>query len=245
MPERILQLDHVYNFRDLGGYPTRAGTTTRWGRFFRSAALQNLTDEARARLRGLDLRTIIDLRRTDEIEGEPDAVAGEPSFRYYHLPIFPAPLSSAEHSPLPQVTSLADVYIAVLDHFGGPVKAIFERLVESSANPVLIHCTAGKDRTGVIAALLLDLARVPAEVIITDYAMTEALVAPLMNELRQKAILTGLDIDRHSRMLECKPEYMDAMLSHLYARYGDAEAYLRHIGIGGPAIESLKTALLD
>ncbi len=242
---RQIKLEGSLNVRDIGGYATADGRTTRWGRFFRSDSLHSLTADDQAKLLALHLTTIIDLRRQDEVERDPNLLATNPAIHYYNLPILNSAISAPTDHPLREVTSLEQVYTGMLDHFQAPLKIVFDQIADGADAPVLVHCTAGKDRTGIVIGLLLDLVNVPRQTIIEDYAMTAELIAPLLDALRQKAILTGLDVDRHERMLECHPENMAAFLAHLHDTYGGAEAYLKLIGLDDSKINALKDALLS
>ncbi len=241
---RVVKLDGSLNLRDIGGYATAEGRTTRWGRFFRSDSLHQLTNDDQAKLLALGISTIIDLRRPDEVERDPNLMAAQPTVHYFNLPILEAAVSSPTDHPLRNVTSLDQVYIGMLDFYQTRLKAVFDQITASADAPILVHCTAGKDRTGIVIALLLDLVQVPTQTIIDDYALTEQLIAPLLETLRQRAILTGLDLDRHARMLECRPELMQTTLAHLHTVYGGAESYLRLIGLQGDQIAALKASLL-
>ncbi len=243
-PERIIKLEGTLNLRDIGGYATADGHTTRWRRFFRSDNLHRLTSADKDILRALGLVSIVDLRRPDEVARDPNLLAGEPTIHYINLPILNTPVSAATDHPLNAVTSLEQVYVGILDHFGEPLKAVFTQIAADADAPTLVHCTAGKDRTGVVIALLLDLVNVPRETIVADYAMTGDLIAPLLDELRKHAILTGLDVDRHERMLECRPENMQVFLGHLHEKYQGAANYLMGVGLSADQIETLKAALV-
>ncbi len=246
MPDRFLNLLSTLNTRDIGGYPTRDGHTTRWGRFLRSDSLHKLSVVDVEMLQAAGLDAIIDLRRTDEAAAEPDLTAGFPAIHYFNLPVLPKAVSSpASDNPLAGVRSLSDVYIAMLDHFQANLRVIFETIAAHASAPMIIHCTAGKDRTGVVFALLLDLAGVDDETIIEDYALTKGRIEPMLTRLRANALTAGLDLTRHEAMLLCEPELMQVALAHLREKYGDAANYLHTIGLSAAQIATTREAVRE
>src|SRR5688572_11475261 len=166
---RVLGWDGCLNARDLGGYPTRNGQETRWGAIVRSDNLTPLTAAGRQALVAYGVRTVIDLRRPSETAefANPYAEPGPHDVAYANVP-FERPAADPDREP----DSLAAQYRWMLDTFPGGVAAIVTAIARAPAGGVLIHCMGGKDRTGLIAALLLDLAGVERAVIGEDYALT-------------------------------------------------------------------------
>jgi protein-tyrosine phosphatase len=241
--ERVLALEGTLNTRDLGGYPTSYGYETAWRRVLRSDSLHRLTANDHKTLHDLNLKAVIDLRRTDEVQADPNRL-GDLDVVYYNLPIFPRAVSSVEaDNPLGKVNSLTDVYKAMLDYFQESLLTVFETLAAYAGETVIIHCSAGKDRTGVVSALLLDLAGVARETIIADYAITKQRLAPMLDSLRARALTAGFDMARHEQMLLCEPEMMADTLTHLYDRYGGAASYLATIGLNAAQVEALRYGL--
>jgi protein-tyrosine phosphatase len=124
-----------------------------------------------------------------------------------------------------------------------PLLRVFELLAAEPQEAVLFHCAAGKDRTGVVAALLLELAGVAHEVIVADYAMTAACLAPLMGDLRRTRP-DAVPAEQFERFLGAEPEEMEKMLAYLAGNYGGAEEYLLSIGLPPERVEGLKKKLL-
>jgi protein-tyrosine phosphatase len=109
----------------------------------------------------------------------------------------------------------------------------------------MVHCTAGKDRTGVIVALILGLLGVPEKTIIEDYALSATyLGAPFIAEAQQRAMARGVPWEQYAPLIGSAPEYMQATLQHLHARYGGITAYIRGIGLSETQIAILQTALV-
>jgi protein-tyrosine phosphatase len=122
---------------------------------------------------------------------------------------------------------------------------VIDKLTEPGALPALAHCTAGKDRTGMVIALILGAVGVPDETIVEDYALSGAYLDPLLDELRAQAARDGLDMDWYNRLLDTDPAIMRRTLVHLREQYGGAEAYLRAAGVSGRQLELLRGALVE
>lgn len=240
---RHLPLEGSFNIRDLGGYKTADGCETRWRRLLRADGLHSLTAEAQSQLLAEGVTTIIDLRYPGEIEHQPNVFAGSETVQYLHLSLFP----QAEDGSIPQprAATLAEMYCQALDSSAQQIKTVFEKIAEVPLEQaVLFHCTAGKDRTGIIAALALALVGVSDETIAEDYSLTDTYLAPLLQTWRDQAARAGRDMAAFEAYLYAKPENMVTMLSELGTRYGSAEQYLRTIGLADAHIDVLRRRLL-
>ncbi|MEX2598803.1 MAG: tyrosine-protein phosphatase, partial [Dehalococcoidia bacterium] len=149
---RHLPLPDTHNFRDVGGYETAGSGHIRWRTLFRSDSLHRLDSDAQQEIVSLGVRTIVDLRHLRETEQQPNAFAASRDVRYLNAPIvaFPAPKRLAE--------SLEELNRVWLEHCQDQIAGVFARLGEPDAFPSVVHCAIGKDRTGLIIALLLRLA---------------------------------------------------------------------------------------
>jgi protein-tyrosine phosphatase len=230
-PSRHLSWDACYNVRDLGDLPTSSGTPIRPRLLIRADNLFRLSPEGQAALRDYGVRTVIDLRLAHELETHPNPFAdghdanGTP--RYLNLPL---------HDPATQAVmqaqdSMQGEYIAILDMnkdlVGGVIKAVAAALEEGG---VLVHCHGGKDRTGIIVALLLSLAGVPRETIAEDYALSETQLEPHHAEWLEEQIRTHGPTNR-PRWMYSRPETILGALDHLDREYGGVEPYLRSAGV--------------
>lgn len=238
---RHLPLVGTYNVRDIGGYRTRDGRSIRWRTFFRADSLHRLPPEAQARLLDHGVRTVIDLRRTDELTVAPNVFASTTGVTYRHLSLLP------ELPPTPgELRSLVDTYRQMLDERQEQIRGVLEHLAAPGGLPGLVHCTAGKDRTGVLTALVLGLAGVPEETIIQDYALSATyLGAPFIAEVRQRALARGYIWEQFAPLVDSPPEHMEATLQHLYDRYGGIASYVRIIGLSAGQITALQEALVS
>jgi protein-tyrosine phosphatase len=237
--QRHLALAGTYNVRDTGGYPTADGRETRWRTLLRGDSLHRLTPEAQDRLIAIGLRTVFDLRRPHEVAHNPNVFAASPHIRYRHMPIFDGAADGAEQR------SLATIYLAILDDAQPRVREIIAALAEPDAFPALVHCAAGKDRTGVIIALLLRLAGVPAETVTEDYALSAIyLTEEFYTGLRERVIATGGDWARVEPLLGAPATLMHDTLTHIDERYGGVEAYLRAIGVTQRETAAVRSALV-
>ncbi len=241
--ERQIELPGCHNFRDLGGYPTASGRRVRWRRLFRADALHLLEPEGVDRFLGeLQIGTIVDLRSTGEIETDGRGPLRDHPPRYHHLPMFDA--TFAQRAEAAESFTLADRYFLMAEHAKGPIATVISTLVESSG-PAVYHCAAGKDRTGVVSAILLALCGVDDEVIVADYAATrenlDAIVNRLMNSEGYREMLESLPSDT----MHAEPETMFSLLGHLKENYGSVAAYARDIGITDETLARLESELLE
>jgi protein-tyrosine phosphatase len=247
-PQRHIPLEGAYNVRDVGGYATKDGKRIRWNTLFRADGLHTLTHEDQRRLLGRDIRKIIDLRFRTEAERAPNVFAQSSYVSYVHQPLHEdqlAPIANPNLPPQDLPQTPAEYYRMVLDKCGRGIKQVFDHLTAPRTFPVLIHCTAGKDRTGIITALVLGAVGVPDETIIEDYALTTTYATPLLIKLEKQAHKSGIDVEWHRRMLECNPKAMAQTLNHLNMRYGGAEAYLLRNGVLLDQVERLRAELYD
>ncbi|OAS16785.1 tyrosine-protein phosphatase [Paenibacillus oryzisoli] len=236
--QRVLQVEGAYNLRDLGGYKTKDGRMTRWGIFFRADGLHKLSTLSQQELVDRGVRTIIDLRNAHELEEKKNVFADSQQVSYHNVSLINPATSS-----LTQIRNLGDLYINLLQTSQAQLLRVFTLLAEGGIYGSLFHCAAGKDRTGVVSALLLDLGNVPHETILEDYVLTNACISPILEELR-KGKPANVPDDMYESFLGCDPAYMVSLLSHLELRYGNAEHYLRTIGLSEGQILTLKEQLL-
>lgn len=237
-------LPRTYNFRGLGSLPA-GDRLTREGVFFRSDALHLLTDDGRNLLRDLKVATILDLRDDDEVRHAPSALDG------LDLEVLRGNvLAGALGASLQNLPTLAGLYRMILAQ-GGPVAADLARSITRNAaagRSTLVHCTAGKDRTGVMVALLLDAVGVDREVIVADYAGTEANLAGEWLD-GVKVLLGKLGVPLSEQVLAVvggsPASAMRETLELLDADFGGGAGYLRRHGLADAELIALRAALLS
>ncbi len=238
MSRRHLEIAGTANVRDLGGYETEDGTI-RWGVLLRGDALADLTAEGRAQLAHLGLRTVIDLREPIERELDPDAIDG------VELDLRELPLIEGRVD-LREVQGMRDFYGAVLGRCGPGIAAAVTLLAEPETLPALVHCSAGKDRTGILSGVVLAALGVADETIAQDYALTEQLLrGEVLEKVRTRALAAGLTEQAIAAASSSPPELMLEVLAELRERHGGAAAYLERFGLPASALERLRAALLE
>jgi protein-tyrosine phosphatase len=248
--ERTLPLG--VNVRDIGGYRTADGRHTRWGQVFRSGGLSELTDADQQYLAALGLHLVCDLRTLQEAARSPDRLPeGTP---YRALPVYgdqEAVSKLGISRLLLNLHRLDGLLLESYTHsmiaekgriFGEGLRAIADGL------PALIHCTAGKDRTGVLTALLLHILGVPEETIVADYTLTNRVYPRLMASLRpdvQPLARIGIRAEDMKALLSANPATMRDTLAYARSRYGSIDAYLRdECGVDDTLRDRLRELLL-
>lgn len=243
-PERHVPVEGAFNVRDLGGYRTRQGGTTRWGAFLRADSLHALDTVASTRLSDTGLVAVVDLRTPEELDREPSPFASHERVRYHHVSLFgaldPIRLLEARQSG---TFRMVDRYIEALDGCHVAIATVVERMANAEDGIVLFNCTAGKDRTGIIAALLLSLAGVGEDDIVADYALT-ARADGMLDRLRGRLTRAGYAPATVDAILASEPAAMQATLDHLRERHGGAEAYLLAAGLDKDALAAVRRRLV-
>jgi protein-tyrosine phosphatase len=239
---RRLAWEGLLNARDLGGYPTADGRRTRWGAVVRSDSLAALTPAGRRALLDYRVRSMVDLRLPAEVVRHPNPFAEPDTHGVAYVNVsFIDPATPPRED---EDTRLADDYKGMLDRFRGPVAAVMAAIANAPEGGVLVHCAAGKDRTGLIAALLLGLVGVAPETIAADYALTAECLRP-----RNQRWLEDGPGDRDERaalLARFAPtaEVMLEVLDHLNQRYGGVEPYLLEAGVVAADLDRLRERLL-
>lgn len=238
-PARRIALPGTFNLRDLGGYPASGGTV-RWRTLLRSDGLHRLDDRGRAELAGLNIRTVIDLRTGEECQVAPSALGDTLSPLRIHIPV----IGSNELIALPP--ELGAVYRYLVDDCGAAMTAAIGRLCAPGALPGLIHCSAGKDRTGLLAALILAELGVDDDVIAADYALSRTyLLAEPTGAIRQVRASTGLGQRLNLQLMESPPELIRSALAQVRNLAGSVTGYLLRYGLTAADLASLRAVLIE
>ena len=230
-PARHIPLDGTRNVRDVGGYPAAGDRRMRWRTLLRSDELTRLPEETHDALVDLGLRQVIDLRWPEELVVSPNAFAGSSLVRYTSIPLL-------ADDPTPHA-GLAGMYRHVLDARAPQLAEVVRALLAEGGLPAVIGCAAGKDRTGVTIALLLDLCGVPRDVIIEDYAMSARYFASPVAHME-------LDDWRHgSLIVDSPPEFIASALEHLDTEHGGARSLLLDQGVTDAELDDLVARLTE
>jgi len=225
LQDRLVLLDGCTNFRDLGGYRTADGRVTRRGSLFRSDRLAELTSRDVRTVRELGVRTIIDLRRSGEIEDGARTRLGAGT-RYVHASLNREDSDGAAAALQLDGLSLASLYVWMAEGARPGIRTVCETLADADGYPAVFHCWGGKDRTGIIAALLLAVAGVDDVQIVADYAFTQQRIDSLSEESR-RAAFEFVDREGMPRaVLDARAESMEGFLVQLRATYGSIEGFL-------------------
>jgi hypothetical protein len=242
---RFVPLNGAFNFRDLGGLPTLDGATTRFGVMFRSDALHHLEPDDVERLLELGMQTIIDLRSAVELERSGRGPLGDTDIGFLH-----APLSHGDaaigHALPPALAegNLGRHYAESLAERTETLARVIAHLAAPDHLPATFHCTAGKDRTGMVAALVLSIVGVPDEVIVEDYTLTDERMVLVMERIRAAADFPEAKVALPPGVGRAEAKSMEAFLAAVRATHGDAEGWAREAGLDDDVVTSLRDVLV-
>ena len=245
---RHLDLEGAYNIRDIGGYPTSGGRHTRWQMLVRADALHRLTATAQAALIDYGLRTVIDLRSSAEVRKDPDVFEQSDRVTYYHQAMIGEVLEAEmAKAPVPDtiLEQFLQTYTTILDRRRDQICVTLSTLATPGTLPAAVHCHGGKDRTGLVIALILGIIGVPPETIVEDYVLSARFLLRRRADGRAPSFEADYNTEKEYRQNCCPPEVMLATLRHLNERYGGIESYLLGSGFGRDRIESLRSALIE
>ena len=238
---RSLTFTTSYNFRDVGGYAGLDGRTVRWRRLFRSDALHRLGEADAEAFAQLGARTVIDLRRPFEVE-KFGRVPERYGLDYHHVVLNHIDWETIEQPGVAeQERWLADRYLNFAEDGREALRTSLRVIADASRAPVIVHCMAGKDRTGTVCALTLALLGVSDQDIAADYALTTAAMRPLTAYLLEK---NPEAVQGNEHMFDSPPGAMLLFLDDLRAMHGSVDDYVREIGLTDDEIASMRAHLL-
>jgi protein-tyrosine phosphatase len=240
---RDIPLAGADNFRDVGGVRTTDGRRVRWRRLFRSASLQQLTDDDLAVLHDLGITTVVDLRAASEAAREGLGRVEELGVRHCSVPLI---REDEDHTyEVPTRTDLDSQYFEILQDAGAEVAGIIRLLAQPGALPAVVHCAAGKDRTGIVTGVVLSVLGVPAPAVVADYARSGAHMVAVVDRLRRLPSY-GPRVDLvPAGVWSAKAANMDGLLARVDARWGSACGWARAQGLDDDVLKALAEALLE
>jgi protein-tyrosine phosphatase len=252
--ERLVALEGALNCRDLGGYETRDGRATRWGRVYRSDGLDQLTDADLDLVAELGIHLVIDFRIDREVDLAPSRLPDHPGLRRQRLPIGDevAGTTVIERIQSGEIRSysaneVAATYEKILEEAAREFGTALTHAADPANHPMLFHCTAGKDRTGLMAMLLLGALGVPNDEIARDYELTTHYrSSKRLIVLRPQLEAAGVDVDAVLPFLTAQAPVMAATIAALEARHGSVEGYLAGpAGVTRQTLEELRAHLTE
>jgi protein tyrosine/serine phosphatase len=244
---RFLPLTGAENIRDLGGLPLITGGHTRSGVLYRGDTLQELTPGDVELFRTLGLRTVIDLRTNLEATKEGRGPLADEPIRYVNLPFMPDELLMPSDDRQRQIIvaerreqDRVEHYLGYLKYAGDRVVGAVKVMAEPDGPPALFHCAAGKDRTGVLAALVLDAVGVEREAIVADFALTNERLERVGARLRRMPTYANYTGALSNKDMSADPQTMIDVLATLDDRDGGGAGWLLANGLTDAELASLK-----
>jgi protein-tyrosine phosphatase len=243
-PTRHVELEGCCNFRDLGGYPAVDGRRTRWRTLFRADGLSTLSEEDFVVLGELGIRNVIDLRTSLEVESRgrfPDHEA----ISYHHLPLTDTIPGAEDLSAWEDASFVARRYASYLDGDASGVGVTLRLLADPANLPAVFHCSVGKDRTGVLAAIVLGFLGVPDDVVVEDYALSSRAMVRILDRLRADYPDSEQVVARFAPViLSVAPQSMAGFLEEVRIRHGSWDDMAAQLGIE-ETVERLRATLLE
>ena len=242
---QFVPLEGCFNFRDLGGYAAASGRRVKPGMIFRSDALQHLTTQDAKYVREtLGLATVVDFRNTHEVARDGRSDAAIPWVNYLNEPVLEERgtiSATGEEDPAERLT---DMYLWAIRNGGAHYGAAFNAIAAVGNLPAVFHCSAGKDRAGIFASLILGVLGVDEETIVEDYLVTNQKVALIIQRLSSRPgneYMRRIPVD----FFRAQAPAMEAVLGEVRTIHGDAAGYFRSHGVDQAAIERFRATLLE
>ena len=244
--DRHTAFEGCFNFRDIGGYPTADGRRVRWGRYFRAGRQDRMTAADLAHLESLGIRTQIDLRRPDEAAEQGPGPLPAMGARYVNIPVIPEGGTDTLSRLVGDTGISGRRYLGYLEFGPDAWRQMFDIFATAGDHPIVLHCTAGKDRTGVSTAFLLSVLGVDRELIEADYRITNRDVERQVDFVeRTMGFPEGMDRAGLLHAAGVPEDAITDFLDGLHERWGGPLNYLSYIGISDAQMEAVRHAFLE
>ena len=240
---RRIELRGAYNFRDLGGYGTSEGKTIKWGRLFRSDNLSNLSGSDLKKIGELNLQLVVDLRSKQERVSRPNRLPTTNGIRIKSIEISD---DNKSHNDLKREIfygklgridleeMMFKAYRRAITDYRDELSLFFNLLLKPSNYPVLVLCNAGKDRTGVVIALVLLALGASKQIVLKDYMLSKVYLDPMIKRMTTKARLLSFfraDISQLKKLLDTRVDYLNTTFEAIEQKFGSTESFLDSLGI--------------
>jgi protein-tyrosine phosphatase len=247
--ERRIPFESVFNFRDLGGYRTRDGRTVRWRRLFRSSEIQRITpNEVEYARNELGVTTVIDLRQPEVAVLEGTGPLAEPPVKYVNISLYEDKVEEDLERLMSNQPPMWEDYVMRLKQpaFGKGIVRALEVMAGQEDGAAVFHCSAGKDRSGKLAAVILGIMGVSDADIVRDYAMTARYIPPQIDYWWKNDPESSPYFHRvPPYMYDSRPETMEYVLEALYSEYGSMRGYVEAHGGSQSLFTRLENTLLE
>lgn len=243
-PARHVALEGCCNFRDLGGYQTTDGRRTRWRTLFRADGLSQLSPSDLRQLVELRVRTVVDLRTALEVEARGRFPAHAEGVTYHHLPLTDTLPGAEEVAAWDDAGWVARRYAGYLEADDNGIADALDILARAENLPAVFHCSVGKDRTGVLAALVLGFLGIPDQLIVDDYVLSARAMVKVVERLEAE-FPDSSEVARYAPViLSVAPESMAGFLAEVRSRHGSWDALAASLGVEA-TVERLRQTLLE
>jgi protein-tyrosine phosphatase len=232
--ERLISLENMVNTRDLGGYETQGGMYSRAHKYIRSSSPAHASKKDIQTLKEYGVKVVIDLRSDFEKEHQANPLKNEQDIDFYEVNLFASSSASVVPDEVQRYKDLGGVYIYMLEANRDKILDIFRIFLKYPYEGILFHCSAGKDRTGIISALLLDLIGCHEYDIVKDYSESYENNLEINGELAEM-----IKNEEAKQYLRSSPRYMMEFLDYLREHYGSSQEYLLEIGLSADEINQL------
>jgi protein-tyrosine phosphatase len=253
---RHFTFNKVLNFRDIGGIRTEDGRQVRWGKIYRSGKLEKLKEEEFNAMRALGIKTVVDLRTDGEVHDSPDNVPENEGVDWVHIPISGITDEELERTNKEIRKQSAEEFDGagkmetVMERFADQgaqdFAKVFRLLLDEDKHSLVYHCTAGKDRTGLLTALILSSLGVSEEVIMQEYLLSNYYrYDKIERNARLGAHILGIETEASRAIMDVRPSYLNSSFTFIKSKYGSIQNYLQEgLGLSAEDLDKMKELYL-